>query len=698
VQILNFNFIFNHPWWFIVLCLAAGAVSASLLYYKNRSDEFRPPKQWFLAGFRFLVISVLCFLLLAPLLQMRIPNTQDPVILVFHDNSQSLGINRNADYMTGEYPSHFSEFTNQLSGSFTTAIYGFGEGVRPFDSLDFGDRATDLLEVFDALDALYSNRNVGAVIIAGDGIYNRGRNPVFETGRLLFPVYTIALGDTLPQRDLIINRVQHNRITYLNNIFPLEVTIEARQAGGTTSRLRVFHQGETVFSQTLSFNSDNQFITIPIELEAQEVGIKRYRIEIDVIEDEVSVANNVREFFIEVIDSRQKVLILAASPHPDVGAIRLALDENQNYEAEVFLVNDFDKNLREFDIVIWHQLPSRANVANNLISQATQANMAQLFITGALTNYPAFNRLQTGLQFNIRAEGFSDSRAHVNNNFTLFQLSAEATSLMELLPPLQSPFASYSLSPAVQTMAYQKIGNVTTNFPLIAFLQTSDRKTGFITGEGIWRWRLNNFARNNNHDAFNELISRAIQFLSVVDDKSFFRVTTESFLMENQQALFEAELYNPSYELVNTPEVNLTITNDEGARFEYVFSRSGNAYRLNAGVFPVGEYTFAARTSLGNENFTAQGQFTVSALNIEGIQTTANHQLLYQLAENTGGKMFFPHQLDQLAQEIENRNDIKPVLYSQYRYEDLISLRWIFFLLLLLLSVEWFVRKYSGSY
>jgi hypothetical protein len=694
---LNFSILFDHPWWYLLICIATGVTASVLLYYHNQREDFKPWHNWLLGSFRAIVISLICFLILAPLLRMQVTHRQEPVILVFQDNSHSLDI-EGAPAVDNDYKNQLNSFIQELSQSHSVATFAFGDQVRQTDDFDFQDKITDMSEIFASIDALYSNRNIGAVIIAGDGLFNRGMNPLYLSSNLMFPVYTVALGDTIPKRDLLISRLQHNRITYLNNIFPVEITVEARQAAGTRSRLRVFHQNQVVFEQNLRFGNESHFETIPVQLEATETGIKRYRVAIDVIENEVSVENNVREFFIEVIDSRQKLLIVTASPHPDAGAIKLALEGNENYEAEVVLAQDFRGNIRDYDMVIWHQLPARNQNAASLIITATQAQKPQLFILGALSDLNAFNTLQTGIQINIRTSGFTDSRAEPSTNFTLFQLSPEITALLPQLPPLTTHFARFTLAPATQVLAWQRISNVATEFPLIAFTQVSERKTGIIAGEGLWRWRLNDFARNGNHNAFNSLVTSMVQFLAVVEDKSFFRVTTENFLYENEPALFEAELYNPSYELVNEPDVHLVITNEEGVSFDYVFARAGNAYRLNAGIFPVGEYRYTARTTLGAEEFRVNGQFTVSPLNIEGLNTVADHQLLFQMAENTQGRMFYTAQWDELLQEIKNRDDIKPVLYSQFDYEDIISMRWIFFLLLLLLSAEWFIRKYNGSY
>jgi hypothetical protein len=695
---LNLNFIFDYPWWFILLCLLAGAGASAILYYRNKTDDFSLLQKRLMAAFRFVVISLLSFFLLSPLLKMQVTQRLEPIILFFQDNSQSLLVGQDSIYIKETYSEEIQRLFSGLEEDFILYSHAFGEDVRELRDFNYQDRQTDISEIFSTIETRYTNRNIGAVVIASDGIYNRGRNPVYQSTSSFTPVYTIALGDTTPRKDLIINRLRHNRITYLNNIFPLEITVEARQAMEESSMLRVIHAGEPVFEQRISFTSDAHFETVTAELEATETGIKRYRVDIAPIEGEITLENNTQDFFIEVIDSRQKILIMAYSPHPDVGALRFAIEDNENYEVDVALFNEFDGSLEAYNLIIWHQIPNRQQRDLSLLNQAMRENMAQLFVLGPQSNITGLNRLQTGIQINLRSSGFNDSRADINENFNLFTVSPEINQLLPALPPLSTAFASYNLAPATQVFAYQRIGNVSTEYPLIAFSEVGERKTGIITGEGIWRWRLGNFAREGNHAAFNDLISRMVQYLSVVEDRSFFRVNTQNFIYENQPVIFEAELYNRSYELVNEPDIHLTITNEDGVEFDYIPGRTGNAYTLNAGVFPVGEYRYRARVEFGRETYTAEGFFTVSPLNLESINTVADHSLLYQMAQNSGGKMFFPTELDLLLEEIRNRQDIRPVLYTQHNFEDLINLRWIFFLLLALLTVEWFIRKYAGSY
>jgi hypothetical protein len=186
--------------------------------------------------------------------------------------------------------------------------------------------------------------------------------------------------------------------------------------------------------------------------------------------------------------------------------------------------------------------------------------------------------------------------------------------------------------------------------------------------------------------------------LSVKEDKNLFRLRTDHFVFETDPVIIDAELYNASFELVNEPLVQLTIINEQGMRFSYEMGRTSNAYRLNAGNFPPGEYTYQAFTSYAGQVHEAAGKFNVSALNLEGLRTIADHNLLFQIAQSSDGEMYYPGQWNQLADALNNRDDILPVMFSQKEFHELINLRVLFLLLLLLLSAEWFLRKWNGSF
>jgi len=161
--------------------------------------------------------------------------------------------------------------------------------------------------------------------------------------------------------------------------------------------------------------------------------------------------------------------------------------------------------------------------------------------------------------------------------------------------------------------------------------------------------------------------------------------------------LINAVLYNDSYFSVNTPDVSIQLKNEEGKAYNFLFSRTESAYQLDAGMLPAGNYTYTATTTLGNKNHVAQGLFYVNALVAEYQQTIANHQLLNTMAVQTGGKMYMPQNLSHILNDISTNDQIKTLSYEDRKYEELINFKWVFALIVTLLTLEWFLRKRNGE-
>ncbi len=286
----------------------------------------------------------------------------------------------------------------------------------------------------------------------------------------------------------------------------------------------------------------------------------------------------------------------------------------------------------------------------------------------------------------------------MNNEFTLFSISDETMRLIPQLPPLYVRFARYNVFNSASILFYQKAGSIVSSDPAYLFNQAEDRKTGIIAGTGLWRWRMKSWLITGDHAAFNEIINKSIQFLAVKEDKRQFRVNVPANTPEYIAVELNAELYNDSYEPVNEPDVGLEITDDAGNTYDFVFGRSAEGYSLNAGNFPVGTYSFRANTRIGEHVYTDEGGFTVSPVIVEQTSLRAAHDLLEELAVKNYGSMLAVDQLDSLPEILKERGDVKPLLHAEKKFIEFIDIWWILLIVLALLGLEWFLRKWSGSY
>ena len=699
--LLSIHIVTGYPLWFVIFCLLLGALYAAALYYKENKNEFSVTIKRVMAVLRLISVAFIAFFLLSPLLKLISSQVEKPVIIIAQDNSHSILNYADSSFYKSEYLNHLNTLAEQLKKKYDVKMYVFGEKTREFPTngkINFSDKETDISSVFEDINNNFSGCNVGAVILASDGDFNKGSHPVYASQNMKFPIYTLALGDTNLRRDAKIVKVNHNRYAYPGNSFPLEIVLNAVQCRGMTGDLKVLKDNEILYSKPISFSSDNYNTTVTVQLEAKGTGVQHYKVMISPLKNEISKANNVQDVFVEILNHRQKILILEAVPHPDISALKQSLENYNDYEVDVFSENEFTGQPTSYNLIILHQVPSLKKSSRQLITTIVKNKIPVLFIIGTQSDLAAFNELKSGLNINQPKSIYNESQAFGNKDFSQFSLNTETWRIINDFPPLTCPFGQYKVQNSANIFLFQKIGSVTTAQPLILLNQVDDVRYGIISGEGIWKWRLADYAQKNNHEAFDEIISKIAQYLSVKEDKSFFRIHNEHQYLENQPVEFSAEVFNDSYEPVHEPDVEMTITSNDGKKFPYTFSKTESGYQLNAGNFPVGVYNFNAKVKVGKNIFEKRGEFIILPLNAENINMTADHKILYDLAKKHDGEMFYPKQMELLADKINQRQDIRSVSFTQKKYTDMIDLKSLFFFILLLLTTEWFLRKYFGGY
>jgi len=682
--------------WYVLLCIAIAGLGAFLLYRKDRNlAELSTLWKRVLAALRFLSLFFLAFLLLEPLLEYSKKKVEKPIIVLAHDNSESMVFANDSVVVKSQLEESYNSLKAKLSADYEVVSYSVGDKVSENPTFDFKDKQTNLSEFFTEIQNRYYNRNLGGIVLASDGIYNSGGNPVFEAKKLKnVPVFSIQVGDTTPQKDLLIEEISHNRLVYKGNKFPVVVTVKAEQLNGVKTNVVVSKNGRVLGKKPISVNNDLYLTQSSFELESERTGLQKYDVRVETVNGEFTTTNNYKSFYVDVLESKQKILILANSPHPDINALKLGFQSNENYEVTTNLAQDFKDKIEEFSLIVLYNLPSQ----NEGLSLLKDKEVPLLMVVGNQTNVNSFNALKKGVTIN-NSKGFTEAQAYVNTDFSQFTISPGLVSFVNSFPPVQVPFTQkYSVSNSTETAIYQRIGPVKTKYPLLAFNKNGAYKTGMLLGEGIWRWRLQDYSNNGSSDLFNELIVQTAQYLVSKEDKSLFRVFRKTAYSENEKVQFEAEVYNKSYELVTTSDANMKIFNEQKEEFSYTFSKVGDSYKLNSGSLKPGSYTYVATSTSKGGKLTRTGEFSVEELKVEQNNTVANHQLLFNLSDVTGGEVLSISGLSSLDEKLKKQENLVDVIYQEKDVDDLINMKVIFFFILLLLGIEWFVRKRNGGY
>lgn len=688
------NLIFSyHPIWIFVALAIAGLYTFVL--YKKSTLLIDVSKQikLLLSVIRFTTVFIISLLLLGITLEHFISKTEKPLIFIAHDVSESIIQNKDSSFIKNEYQASLNILSTQLEEKFDVINYKFSNTINDNIKSNYSGKLTDISKVLDQIYSQYSNKNIGAIILSTDGIYNTGSNPIYSANRKTYiPIYTIGLGDTNEVKDCRIDNIFNNDIAFLGNKFPVEISISQTDFSSKKMTVGIYLQNKLIQSQTINFKKDKEQHKLNFILNATKIGFVKYTVKIKELEGEFTYKNNTSNFYIDIIDGRQKIALAYSGIHPDLSALNYVIENNKNYEVNLIQYKDLT-NINTYDLIICHNYENQNESLNDFIKNGKKP---VLFIVGASTNFNDLSKLNIGLTG--KSNKSEDVMFSMNGQFNTILYPPNISNLLSSAPPLKSPFGNFKFSKSIDVLAYQKIGNIKLDNPLIYFNQKNAVKYGVIMGEGIWRWRLFDQFKNNTTDNFEFLFSKIISYLAIKENKTPFKTHLKNEYTESENIIVLSEFYNASYDLVNTNEVEFRLTNENNKLFTYNFFKTTNAYKLDLGRLPQGVYKWSSSMEFNTKTYRNSGSFLIKEVKTELLNNTANHRLLRNISENTNGSFYYPNQLNTIALDINSRDDIVTVSYKEKSFKDLIDYKWILFLILSLLFIEWFIRKFNGGY
>jgi len=690
--------IFENSPLFLAACIVLGLAYAYLLYSKKSSWGIRTDKILF--ALRFILASAIAALLISPVLKQVQNTVEQPAYVIAIDNSQSIKSATDSLELRN-LVKKLKAFGDQLSENGFEVSYQTSDGGR-YESIDdiekFNHSGSDLASFLSDIAGDYEGRNLGGVTLVSDGIYNQGISPTYRSYN--FRLATIGIGDSVPKSDISINDLVYNKISYQGNKFPLVAKIKSSGFEGERVNVSVSKGSEVLVTESITLARDNSMKEVKFLLDADENGFQRYRVNVTSFASEYTTLNNSKQAYIEVIEGTENIAMIAAAPHPDIKAIRSAVESNSNYSFDQYILslaedrNRLKQNTKQYDLLVLHQLPDSRGYHRLVNLWNTQ--IPKLFIYGGLTDIRNFNTKNEVLAIDAVPGEYDQVNASFNQAFVNFTLSEDLQQTFTELPPITVPFGKTNMNRGSKILLFQQVGSIVTAKPLIAINEELDNKEAVVLGDGLWQWKLTSYVINESHKPFNELVTSLIQFLSSKEDKRKFKVyPVKNEYTTGEQIVFDTEVYNDLYERVYGNKINLTLKNNDGDNFNYTFVTNENNTRYSITGIPEGVYSYTATSQLAEENVSTSGELIVRDLEIENVNLTADFGLLRNLSSKSGG--YFTYYKD-FNPAKETTLEATGVIHSTEKYLPFINLKWLFFVFLGMIALEWFIRKFSGSY
>ncbi|CAM4028431.1 hypothetical protein FLSI110296_10095 [Flavobacterium sinopsychrotolerans] len=661
------------------LLIASGLSFFHYIYKaKNKSKV-----GWFLAFLRFLSIFGILLLLINPIVTKNTLETVKTPLPIVVDNSSSISFLNANEKVLELYKKIQSN--SDLQEKFDVQSYQFSDDFEPTEAFDFKGTQTNIDVVAKNLKSIYKNTTYPTVLIT-DGNQTSGNDYVYSFDSVN-KVYPVIVGDTTTFLDFKINQLNVNKYAFHKNKFPIEAFLQYLGTKSVTADF-VISQGNSVFSrQSITFSPSKKTATVNILLPADKIGLQIFKATILSKEKEKNTYNNTKNFAVEVIDQKTNIAIVSAINHPDLGALKRAIESNVQRKVTIVKPNEI-KLLQDYNVLILYQPTTEFKT---IFENNKAAGINTFIITGNNTDFNFLNQQQDNLNFKMSGQK-EDYLSFFNEQFNLF---ATDNIGFENLPPLQNAFGTITAKGAVSVLLSSKIRTIDTNAPLLAFAENQGKRAAYLLGENSWKWRLQTHVNNQSFEKYDVFIDKIIQFLASNNSKKSLVVEHESFYNSGEAIEITAQFFNKNYEFDEKARLTIAVTNTKTKQTKnYDLLKGNNSYKVNLDGLKAGSYAFTVKEL--NSKTTYSSSFEILDFDIEKQFVNPDVEKLTQLATQTQGKVFFPDQVDVLIKTFLENEEYKAIEKNIITKTPLIDWIWLLVLISILLATEWFVRKYNG--
>ena len=622
-------------------------------------------------------------MLINPVISRKKIETNKIPLAIVADNSRSI-TELKANDIEKEV---FEKLTSNsaLKEKFEIQTYSFDEEFFAAKPLDFKGNQSNIDNVATNLKQLNKNAYYPVVLLT-DGNQTIGNDYVysFQETATVFPV---VLGDTTTTFDLKINQLNANKYAFLKNKFPVEVFLQYNGSKAISANFSIEKNGKKISSQSINFDKKNKVQSVQILLEADRVGLQKYKAVISSSNKEKNTYNNIKNFAVEVIDQRKEIAIISDISHPDLGALKRAIESNAQRKVTLLKANSIS-DLKKYNLLVLYQ-PTAS--FKKVFDANKNLRINTFIITGMATDFNLLNQMQSDLDFKLtnKKEDFTSSFV------TGFNLFAQNDIQFEQFPPLENPFGKITEKSSVNTLLTAKVNGIEIGNPILTFSEKGNSRSAYLLGENSWKWRMESHVINQSYEKYDQFIDKIIQYLSTNSVKKSLLVEHESFYNSGETIEIFAQYFNKSYELEENANLSINLTNkNTKSTKNYNFSKANNGYQTIFEGLEPGNYAFQVKESSSNASY--NGTFEVLDFDVEKQFVNPDVSKLQQLANQNKGEVIHPNQIDKLIQRLLEKDTYLPVEKSLVKNSPLID--WIILLIILVVSLasEWFIRKFNG--
>ncbi len=744
----------------LIFVLMAALVAATIWAYRSARSRTGRVFRGFLIVLRTIVLCFLAFCLLKPFLTIYQNNPDDSYLLVMVDRSKSMQItdsdegesrlNQVNQLLFGENPEDGGGLIDKLNANkFKVRLFGFDTEAQRIENEVLSSADGENTNIPKALnEALEDLQGIplSGIVLCTDGVDRSGTDItkfVMQVRERKAPIHTVGIGSEKGVPDIELVKVDTPRTA--EEDFPVEISATVKRTGNTQKKatIQLIENGRIL--QTLPMSLKNDTVRVPLRFTPRQPGTQKYEVHVLPEVDEAIPQNNSKTFILKVAPTKRVKILFVSRPYSGFKFIKRALQDDPNIvltdryktseqsfggtqgaaDEDFKFYPDSKDVLFNFDAIIFGNISAseftRAQLENTVEFVRTRGggflmlggtfSIGSSEVTDSYLNTPIAELLPVELELGAtlppvstlppsqmpRAEGFKLQLTTEGKTDSLMALADNSAENLQRWNKMSELFGYSKVkrakAGATVLAEHPSEQNEFGKRVLIATHNFNAGRVMVFTPNNSAPWQLGMSSEDDSNERF---WRQAAKWLTTAPKAALKLDIAKTEYTLKELVVIEVTAMDKAFELTNKAKLRAIIVDETGTRKELSLDQIlGKDGLYTARFIPnrYGEYTVTATGTLDGENLgKQQALFEVKPSYAEFSDADLNVSLLTNLADMSGGKYYPVAEANQLVNQIS----LVESATSQITDVDIWDLPLIFGMILLLLGLEWFLRKRGG--
>jgi uncharacterized membrane protein len=721
--------------WAFVLFVIAAATGAYFAYKNVARDKYSLG----LVVLRAITFTVLAFIFLRPVLEVKTVLPQESYVAVVIDNSLSMKIKDDGQVSRAEQLQKQLEATNffkRLEDRFKVRRYRFdntAERIDRMDQLTFEGKRTRLEAATDLLQQELGTVPLSGVILITDGADNASRQWTDSLSRLetrRIPIYTVGVGSENITRDAEMVKVSAPRSTLKESTAVVDLSYRSHGFSGRKATIYVRENGTLLKSEQVTLPRDGEIAETSLDLPVKNEGTRLFSFSLQAADDRIP-ENNTLDALVEIKNDHPQILYIEGEPRWEFKFLRRAMQDDPNIRLVTLLRSSQNKFYRQGidkEEMLSEGFPKKkeelfafkglifGSIESTFFSQEQLKNVVDFvgnrgggflmlggrnsFAGGRYENSPLADILPVQLSSADRIPVIGRLKWSVTDygrTHPLMKLTPDANENVKQwsdLPPLNDYNKTVDAKVGAIVLARGQPEQRGSSDPILLAYQRYGRgRTMALTSGSTWRWQMQMDAKDQTYELFWKQILRWL--VNTSPDPVMITSDKDTYL-PGETVHFSADISNKSFERMNNAKAVAKVTTPDGATETIPLDWNGSGegtYQAELNVTTPGIYQVEVEATQGSETLgTNHTAFQVEDRPVEYSDALLDAPKLQSIANSTGGR-YYP--LSRLG-DIPDDAQYVDTEQSFVEQKELWDVPFLFMLLCVTFGGEWFWRKKKG--